>query len=51
VRVLLLYIHENIAYLKQEKYGEEEMAQRFRALPEVPSSISSNYIVAHNHLE
>jgi hypothetical protein len=33
--------------------GAREMAQQLRAptgLPEVPSSIPSNYMVAHNHL-
>jgi hypothetical protein len=34
-------------------WGAGEMAQWLRALtalPEVPSSISSNHVVAHNHL-
>jgi hypothetical protein len=39
---------------KIENKGIREMAQRLRALtalPEVLSSISSNYIVAHSHLQ
>jgi hypothetical protein len=37
----------------QDKAGAGEMAQRVRALialPEAPSSIPSNHMVAHNHL-
>lgn len=39
--------------LKKMKVWAGEMAQRLRALdvrPEVPSSIPSNHVVAHNHL-
>jgi hypothetical protein len=50
--VLLLSQGEALDSLTYE-YGAGEMAQQFRALtalPEVLSSIPSNYMVAHNHL-
>jgi hypothetical protein len=40
-------------FISLKKIGAGEMAQRLRAqtaLPKVPSSNPSNYMVAHNHL-
>jgi hypothetical protein len=42
-----------VSFLKKEREYPGEMAQWFRALtalPEVPSSIPSNHMMAHNHL-
>jgi hypothetical protein len=43
-----------MSFVKNIQNGAGEMAQQFRALaalPEVLSSIPSNHIVAHNHLQ
>jgi hypothetical protein len=52
--VFVFMINTNVIHSWRKYWGAGDMAQRVRALtalPEVLSSIPSNHMVAHNHLQ